>query len=70
MNPLRIGGALFLWLGSDIKLTTFGPLETRTAKLSDSGGVWDGIFGFRGQVTLKHRWYSPTMRISVLATAK
>lgn len=49
-----LGAATYLWLESDIKPTTYGPLETRTAKLSDSGGVSDGIVGFRGQVRLNH----------------
>ena len=41
------------------KLTIYGPLETRTAKASDSGSHWDGVVGFRGKFKLNDKWYPP-----------
>lgn len=56
-NLHLLGGVRYLWLETDIKLTTFGPFRARTAKVSDSGGNWDGIVGVRGQFKLNEKWY-------------
>jgi hypothetical protein len=46
-----VGGARYLYLDTDIEL---GSLRD-----DDSGSVWDGIVGVRGNVDLTDKWYLP-----------
>ena len=52
-----IGGARYLDLDMDLKvsLEALGPNRSRT--LSESGSVWDGIVGVMGNISLSERWY-------------
>ena len=47
-----LGGARYLYLKAELGLTGF-------SDVSDSGSVWDGIIGFKGQVNLTEKWYMP-----------
>jgi hypothetical protein len=47
-----LGGARYLWLKSRLDLTGY-------PKISESGHVWDGIAGVKGQVNLTDKWYIP-----------
>ena len=49
-----VGGARYLWLKSELDLSGVGG-----ARFSDSGHVWDGIVGLKGEVTLAKNWYIP-----------
>lgn len=44
-------GARYLYLDTDLTLGS--------DRYSDSGHVWDGIAGVRGQITLNQNWYLP-----------
>ncbi len=50
-----LAGARYLWLEADVEVKV-GPSKV---KFSDSGHVWDGIVGVRGQVNLSDKWYLP-----------
>ena len=52
-------GARYLWLEADVEVKITDILGTRKVKFSDSGHVWDGIVGVRGQVNLWEKWYLP-----------
>jgi len=52
-------GARYLWLSNDLELNTYGPLQPRYRKISDSGDVWDGIVGLKGEVILAKNWSLP-----------
>jgi len=56
-----LAGARYLWLKPelDLDLHVTGPLQSRGKKISDSGDVWDGIIGIRGNVNLDRNWYVP-----------
>ena len=54
-----LGGARYLWLDAKLKADISGPLQTRQAKVSDSGGVWDGVVGVNGHIDLNEKWYLP-----------
>ena len=49
-----VGGARFLWMKSTLDLTGIGG-----PRLSDSGNVWDGIVGLKGEVNLAKHWSIP-----------
>jgi hypothetical protein len=66
-----VGGARYLYLKSDAKLSITGELDAqllkngivRTGEVSDrlieSDDMWDGIVGIRGAVKLDGKWYIP-----------
>ncbi len=54
-----IAGARYLWIKPELVLDVTGPLQPREKKISDSGDVWDGIVGIRGNVNLNDKWYVP-----------
>ena len=54
-----MGGARYLWLDTEIKVETSGPLGDRQARVSDSGSVWDAVVGVNGQIELAPNWYLP-----------
>ncbi|KPK35202.1 MAG: hypothetical protein AMJ65_17545 [Phycisphaerae bacterium SG8_4] len=54
-----LAGARYLWLASDLELNTLGPLQPRNRKISDSGDVWDGIVGLKGELALGKNWSLP-----------
>jgi opacity protein-like surface antigen len=54
-----LAGARYLWLKPELDLDITGPLKPRNKKISDSGDVWDGIIGIRGNVNLDKNWYVP-----------
>jgi hypothetical protein len=49
-----LGGARFLWLKSTLDLSGIGG-----PRLSDSGDVWDGIVGLKGELNLSKSWSMP-----------
>jgi hypothetical protein len=51
--------ARYLWLDSEIKVEISGPLEERSARVSDSGGKWDAVVGVNGQIERAEKWYLP-----------
>lgn len=58
MNILT--GARYLYMDVDVKADISGDsISERALSASDSGSVWDGIFGIAGQVTLNEKWYMP-----------
>ena len=54
-----LAGARYLWLKPELDLDVTGPLHERDRHISDSGDVWDGIIGIRGNVNLDKNWYIP-----------
>lgn len=54
-----LAGARYLWLKPELQLDITGPLHSRDKNISDSGDVWDGIIGIRGNVNLDKNWYVP-----------
>lgn len=54
-----IAGARYLDLDMDTSITITGPLQGRPIKISESGDVWDGIVGVKGQYDLGQRWSIP-----------
>jgi hypothetical protein len=48
-------GARYLNLDTSLKFT----IGERNAGTSESGGIWDGIVGFRGRANLQGKWYLP-----------
>jgi len=54
-----LAGARYLWLKPELDLRVSDPLESGRRKISDSGDVWDGIVGIRGNVNLDKSWYVP-----------
>ena len=54
-----LAGARYLWLKPELDLRVTGPLHSRDKNISDSGDVWDGIVGIRGNVNLDKNWYAP-----------
>jgi hypothetical protein len=52
-------GARYLWINVELKLQTVGPLTTRSDRISDSGSVWDGIVGVRGDVDFGPKVFLP-----------
>jgi opacity protein-like surface antigen len=54
-----LAGARYLWLKPELELDVTGPLHERDRHISDSGDVWDGIVGIRGNVNLDKNWYIP-----------
>jgi len=54
-----LAGARYLWLKPELDLHVTGPLKSRDKSISDSGDVWDGIVGIRGNVNLDKNWYVP-----------
>jgi opacity protein-like surface antigen len=59
VNMEVLAGARYLWLKPELDLDITGPLQSRDKKISDSGDVWDGIVGIRGNVKLDKNWYLP-----------
>jgi hypothetical protein len=53
-----LAGARYLWMKPELKLNITGPLNSNH-NISDSGDVWDGIAGIRGDVNLAKDWYIP-----------
>jgi hypothetical protein len=43
----------------DTSINITGPLQNRPIKISESGDVWDGIVGVKGQYALGQRWSIP-----------
>jgi hypothetical protein len=54
-----VAGARYLWLKPELKLKITGPLNSSSKNISESGDVWDGIVGIRGNVNLAKDWYIP-----------
>ena len=66
-----VGGARYLYLKADAKLNITAELDVqlinngivRTGEINpriiESGHVWDGIVGVRGQVKMNEKWYFP-----------
>ncbi len=54
-----VAGARYLWLKPDLELEVDGPLKPRNNRISDSGDVWDGIVGIRGDLNIDKKWYIP-----------
>ncbi len=54
-----LAGARYLWLKPELDLDVTGPLKSRDRHISDSGDVWDGIVGIRGNLNLDKNWYVP-----------
>jgi len=55
-----VAGARYLYLDLDLKVDIDGVRDKELSKSgSDSGHVWDGIVGVRGEVTLNDKWYMP-----------
>lgn len=54
-----LAGARYLYMKSELSLHVTGPLDSRYRNASDSGDLWDGIVGIRGDVTLAPKWYIP-----------
>lgn len=52
-------GARYLNLDGTLDFTGVGPGGPRVAQLSESGSVWDGIVGVRGEVNLAPKWFLP-----------
>jgi opacity protein-like surface antigen len=59
INMEVLAGARYLWLEPELDLDITGPLHERDRNISDSGDVWDGIVGIRGNVKLDKNWYVP-----------
>ncbi len=54
-----VAGARYLWLKPDLELDVEGPLKPRHNRISESGDVWDGIVGIRGDLNIDNKWYIP-----------
>jgi hypothetical protein len=54
-----LGGVRYFSLDLDMTLDLSAVNTSRSARLSESDSVWDGIVGIRGEVTLDDRWYVP-----------
>ena len=55
-----VAGARYLDLDVDLKVDVDGARDHELSRAgSDSGHVWDGIVGVRGEVLLSERWYMP-----------
>jgi opacity protein-like surface antigen len=52
-----LAGARYLYLKPELDFDITGPLNSRGRTISDSGDVWDGIAGIRGEVNLAEAWY-------------
>lgn len=52
-----LAGARYLWMEADLALSVVEPPINQAA--SDSGDMWDGIVGFRGEFILSENWYLP-----------
>jgi opacity protein-like surface antigen len=51
-----LAGARYLYLNPELELQVPG---VGSRNISDSGDVWDGIAGIRGEVNLSKNWYVP-----------
>jgi hypothetical protein len=54
-----IGGARYMDLDMDASVKLTGPIASRPIKISESGHVWDGIVGVKGNYNLNPRWSFP-----------
>jgi len=54
-----LAGARYLYIKPELEFDITGPLNSREKNISDSGDVWDGIIGIRGEVNLAKDWYAP-----------
>ena len=54
-----VGGARYLSLDADVDIHVNVPTRPLLASISDSGSVWDGIVGVKGELSLNERWYIP-----------
>jgi len=54
-----LAGARYLYMRPELSFHVTGPLDSRYRSVSDSGDIWDGIAGIRGDVTLAKNWYIP-----------
>ncbi|MGD1074758.1 MAG: hypothetical protein ABR903_01565 [Thermodesulfovibrionales bacterium] len=52
-------GARYFWLKPELDLNITGTVQPRSRQFIDSGTVWDGIGGIRGNVSLDKNWYIP-----------
>lgn len=59
VNMEFLAGARYLWLEPELDLDVTDQLQSKKKKISDSGDVWDGIIGIRGNVNLDKNWYVP-----------
>ena len=50
-----IFGARYLDLETSLKFTA----GTASKQVSETGGVWDGVIGFRGRINTQGNWYIP-----------
>jgi len=54
-----VAGARYLHLKSSLDLTAVSPAGNLAVNLSDSGSVWNGVVGARGQLNLAPNWFLP-----------
>jgi opacity protein-like surface antigen len=54
-----LAGARYLYIETEVKLRSQGPLTTRETSSSESEYAWDGIVGARGNVKLSDKWALP-----------
>lgn len=59
VNMHIVGGARYLSLDTDVAIHVNTPARPLLASVSDSGSVWDGIIGVKGELSLNERWYIP-----------
>jgi hypothetical protein len=52
-----LAGARYLWMEADLAVSVVDPPINEAT--SDSGHMWDGIVGFRGEFILSEKWYLP-----------
>ncbi len=54
-----LGGARYFSLDLDVTLDLSSVITSRSARVSETDSVWDGIVGARGELRLDDRWYLP-----------
>jgi opacity protein-like surface antigen len=54
-----VAGARYLYMKPELAFDISGQLNSSGKNISDSGYVWDGIVGIRGEVNLAKDWYVP-----------
>jgi len=59
VNMHIVGGARYLSLDADVAIYANTAARPLLARVSDSGSVWDGIVGVKGELSLNERWYIP-----------
>jgi opacity protein-like surface antigen len=60
VNSLNVmGGARYLDLDTDVRLSLEALAPGRSVELSENGNIWDVIVGLKGTVALAERWSLP-----------